>query len=300
MFFKDSRHKFLHILFLFIFIFPAVSQENSNENIQFTVLPGNSHTISNTLSASRDTACMSYQVLPRVVSTFGSDFAFFGIRFNTVELRVGMFGMLELETLKEQPLNFLTVPSGPYLWRGLLGYSVLLSFHRLANKMFGENGGFEIGLLFRHESEHYTAPFDIEGSDIEDMPPNIGDFFIFDIGIRLPIRKLELDIRLQNKFFLPYSTYSFGPGFDIVLRYKVLKQMHLFTSVFGEYLFRKDRQEQENYLIRSIGGIVIPGKIAELQIFAAVSTGYGKGLLSYIKENSFGWGIRVSVLNINN
>ena len=289
---------FLYSLLILICIVPAISEES--RDIQFTVLPGNSHTISNTLSASRDTACMSYQVVPRVVSTFGSDFAFFGIRFNSIELRAGMFGMLELETLTKQPWHFMTVPSGPYLWRGVLGYSIVFSFHRLADRIFGENGGFEIGLLFRHESEHYTAPFDIEGSDIEDLPPNIGDCFIFDIGLRIPVRKLELNFRLQNKFFFSASAYSFGPGFDIILRYKILKQMHLFISAFGEYFFRKDREEQENYLLRSIGGIVIPGKIAELQIFAAFSAGYGKGLLAYIKENNFGWGIRVGLLNINN
>ena len=63
---------------------------------------------------------------------------------------------------------------------------------------------------------------------------------------------------------------------------------------------RDDEKEQENYYLRSIGGIVIPGKTAELQVFAVFSAGYGKGLLAYIKENNFGWGIRVSILDVNN
>lgn len=290
------KYRLIIFFFLSINLFPLHSREN--KNVEFTVLPGNSHSISNTLSASRDTACMGYKVLPRVATTFGSDFAFFGIMFKDFELRAGMFGMLELETLTKQPWNFLTVPEGPYLWRGILGYSTVFSLHRLADKMFGIGGGFEIGLLFRHESEHYTAPFEIEGSIIEVLPPNIGDCIITDIGIRIPVKRLELDFRLQNKFFFPSSEYSFGPGIDIILRFKILRYMHLFSSIFSEYLFRKDRNGRENYYLGNITGIVFPGKIAELQIFSIFSTGYGKGLLSYIKENSIGWGIRVSVINV--
>ena len=146
-------------------------------------MPGDSHVISHRTSASRDTALIAYEVIPKVAVTTGGDFAFFGFRFMPAELRIGMFGMFEFSTVDPARANFLTVPSGPYVWRGLLGYSMALALPRAARRAFGEGADFEISAAFRHESEH---TIDGGGDDPTrfDGVPHIGDFGMLDVALQ--------------------------------------------------------------------------------------------------------------------
>jgi len=270
------------------------------------VMPGESHAISHALSASRDTALMGYQVLPRVVLTTGADFAFLGFGFAGLELRTGMFGMVEVQTVTEQPSAFLYVPAGPYTWRGLLGYSLALSLERLARDWLGPRAGLEAAVSFRHESEHWTGgpPADNElwGPRFADAP-HIGDFVMPDVALRAPAGPFDIDFRLQCKAFLPsYDNYSVGPGFDLIFRWLLTSWVHPFLSVFGEYLFGKteevggERVEvDDNYLVRGLLGVIFPGDVADIQIFAAVDHGHDKGVLVSRVETRFGWGIRIGL-----
>jgi hypothetical protein len=72
--------------------------ERCRKSMEFTFMPGDSHVISHKESASRDTALIAYQVIPKVAVTTGGDFGFFGFKFAPVELRLGMFGMFEFST----------------------------------------------------------------------------------------------------------------------------------------------------------------------------------------------------------
>ena len=264
------------------------------------LLPGESRSISHAHSASRDTALLAYQVLPHVVLTTGADFAVLGFRFSGIDLRAGMFGMIEVQTTEGQPLNFLTVPAGPYIWRGLLGYSVAVAPITLARRWLGPRGAIEGVVSFRHESEHFTGSREGNEGLYVDVP-DIGDFVMIDVAARGGTRLLVAELRLQNKFFLPTTSgYTNGPGADLVFRLEPLDRLHPFLAVFGEYLFGRPVEREgirgrypDNYLVRGLLGIVFVGRTADLQLFAAASVGHGKGLLAFEEELRIGWGIRI-------
>jgi len=270
--------------------------------IETKVLPGESRVISHTLSASRDTAVLGYQVLPRVALTTGADFSVLGFRFGGMELNAGMFGMVEVQTATKQPDAFLYVPSGPYLWRGLLGYSVALFLDEHSRRLLGPRGGLEIAISFRHESEHWTGGGGESGEDYDGVP-HIGDFVMPELALRAPIGVIDLEVRVQGKLFLPtYESYSFGPGADLILRWRTMDWIHPFMALFGEYLLGKTvedgagtREIPDNYLVRGLVGLIFPGKVADLQIYVALAQGHGKGLLASEEYFRFGWGIRIGL-----
>lgn len=261
------------------------------------MLPGSSHSISHSTSASRDTGLLAYQVLPRVVLTTGGDFAWLGLNIAGMEWRAGLFGMFEVQTVDGQPGNFLSVPRGPYLWRGLLGYSLAVSFERLAERWFGDQAKLEAAIAFRHESEHYTGsePMFVE-------VPNIGDFFMPEVAIQRAFGPLELTGRLQAKLFLPDRAYRIGPGADLILRWRALDWLHPLLAIFGEYLWARTGAEfdppvrlADNYLLRGLAGVVFPGVTADLQLVLALSKGHDKGLLAHHDEFRIGWAIRIAM-----
>jgi hypothetical protein len=295
------RNLFIPLIIVSVIGFSKVGQgeeERCRKPMEFTFMPGDSHVISHRESASRDTALIAYQVIPKVAVTTGGDFGFFGFRFAPVELRLGMFGMFEFSTVEPDRINFLTVPSGPYVWRGLLGYSAALSLHQLAARLLSPGDALEISVGFRHESEHYIGDDSIDPSEFDGVP-HIGDFILGDLAMRKGIGRFGLDIRIQNKFFIPtYDNYSFGPGGDLVLRMRALPFLFPFISVFGEYLFGKEPSDgttvDDNYLFRFLAGIIFPGRTADLQIYFSGEYGNEKGILVYEKGFRYGWGIRVA------
>ena len=267
-----------------------------------TVVPGDSRVISHATSASRDTGVLSYQVMPRVALSCGGDFALLGFHFAGLELRAGMFGLMEVETREPQPASFMNVPAGTYLWRGLLGYSLALSFGDIGERLMGSGGQMEIAVSFRHESEHYTGTRE-GGEPLYPEVPNIGDYFMPDLAVRKALGPVDLELRAQIKAFLPSSAYTAGPGADVVLRWRALPLLHPFVSFFfermlGRYIEWGDghRQIRDNTLVRGLVGVVIPGEAADLMLYCALSSGNGKGLLAYGEYKDIGWGIRVAFL----
>jgi hypothetical protein len=289
----------LLLVYLSMFLSLTVFASDHEKKVEFAFLPGDARIISHSASASRDTALIAYQVLPRVAVTTGGDVGFFGFRFAEMELRLGLFGMFELETAGPEPLNFLTVPAGTYLWRGLLGYSLAFSMEGFASRLLGQRGELEATLSFRHESEHYTGSAAVVEPLFQGVP-HIGDFLMLDLAMRKAVNRLDIELRVQNKFFLPTSSdaYSFGPGADFILRFHAGEWLFPFWSVFGEYLFAKRTAGareafEDNFLVRTLLGVLVAGKRADLQVYMAADMGHGKGLLSYDKEIRIGWGIRV-------
>lgn len=267
--------------------------------MEFAFMPGDSRVISHRESASRDTALIAYEVIPRVAVTTGGDFAFFGFRFAPVELRIGMFGMFEFSTVDPARANFLTVPAGPYVWRGLLGYSMSLSLRQLSAILLSPGDAIEVSAAFRHESEHTIDGGGENQSRFEGVP-HIGDFILLDLALRKGLGPFGIEVRVQNKFFLPtYDNYAFGPGGDLIFKWRALPMLHPFVSVFGEYLFPKDRANSEipvpdNYLVRWLAGIILPGTSADVQLYFSAEYGYEKGILALEKGFRYGWGIRVA------
>lgn len=277
----------------------SVAANAEDGSFDLSVLPGESRVISHARSASRDTGLLAYQVTPHVVLSTGGDFAFLGLGFRGLELRLGMFGLIEVQTAKPSPLNFMNVPGGPYLWRGLLGYSAALALDSVARNWLGADGALEVALSFRHESEHLTY------SSQEVDPryagiPNIGDFVMPDIALSKGLGDFILEVRVQGKVFLADRAYTFGPGADLVLIWRAFETVQPFFSAFGEYLIGgveksggEETEVEDNSLLRGLVGIIVPGRTADLQLALTLALGNDKGLLAYEEEFRFGWALRI-------
>ena len=292
--------------FLALLVAPSLGRAGEEEPpAPVTVMPGDARVISHSMSASRDVGALSYQVLPRVALGTGGDFAFLGFHFAGLELRAGMFGLIEVETRDPAPANFMSVPAGTYLWRGVLGYSAALSFGALGERLLGPRGQLELAVSFRHESEHYTGTRS-GGAPLYPEVPNVGDFIMPDLAIRKALGPVDLELRFQIKAFLPSTpayAYSAGPGADVILRWRAHRLFHPFLSFFAERLYGRYvpqgdsyRQIPDDTMIRGLIGVVIPGEAADLLVFAAASQGNGKGLLAFEEHRTIGWGIRVAFL----
>ncbi|MCP4599582.1 MAG: hypothetical protein GY847_03420 [Proteobacteria bacterium] len=62
------------------------------------------------------------------------------------------------------------------------------------------------------------------------------------------------------------------------------------------YLLKHSKQQRPpSWQLRRLVGVVIPGKVADLQIFMVISMGHGKGLLAYKEEINWVWGIRIGL-----
>ena len=280
------------------------SASADDDAVEWTLLPGSSRALSPALSASRDTALMGYQVTPRVVLTCGADFAFVGARFAGLELRAGMFGIIEVSSTTFQPASFMNVPAAPHVWRGLLGYSLALSLEEVARRWLGPRGGLEVAVVYRHESAHWTGMRSTTGPEYLDVP-YLGDFVMPEGAARVPIGPVDLDLRVQYKAFLPVGrsqAYRVGPGAEAIARARIHDALHPFVSVFGERVigrtldwYGERRRIPDLYLARGLVGVVVVGREAEMQVFFSAAAGHDKGLLAFENERRIGWGIRVNL-----
>jgi hypothetical protein len=281
-------------------------------------VPGASQKISHKNSASRDTASSGYQLTPYTVLTAGIDVALVGADFGDVSLRFGFFGMLELESgraidLRDdagKPKNILLPSAGSDYWRGVKGFQTSIAFDEAGEKLFGKRGLLEATLGLRHESEHYTGSNEGDGGqDFSDVP-HIGDFMLQDFAARIPSGPVDFEFRLQQKWFIPVDAgaangnlrlYTIGPGFDAIVRWRLLKWLHPFSSTFGEYLIGNQIRHEgkivrvpDNYLLRNLTGVAFVGPMGEVQVFTSVSVGHGKGLRVFDEELLWGGGVRIA------
>lgn len=270
--------------------------ENAAQHTGFEFL-GPAREISHSTSASRDTALVAIVFTPRLVRTAGADFAIASYAAEDFTLRLGVFGMLELfgEGRVAQALPFPVGDIG--LWRGLFGYSVAASFDTLARNLCGDHCGLEATLSFRHESEHHTASNDGITEAKYVGYPHIGDFVMPDIALRLPMGDWELTARAQAKIWVSrdaQAPYRFGPGGDVVVRWKVSDRIHPFTATFAEYYFAKDNLDA--YFIRNLTGVLLPSRYGEISLHFVSEVGNGKGFMVLQEEASFGVGARFGFL----
>jgi hypothetical protein len=246
---------------------------------------------------------MALTLTPYSVLTAGADVAILQWTLSQVSLRLGFFGLIELES--DRPFDGHTPDFIPRVnsafWRPQGGYSVALSFDRWAHDTLDRRAAFEVGLSLRHESEHFT------GSTAGDPPkygdvPHMGNFLLADVAIRLPVfRNFDLEIRFQNKVWLGTRAYSVGPGGDVIVRWRARQWMYPFSATFAEYMFGRrtrwddgrDVQVPDNYLIRNLTGLAFPGTVGEIQVFSSLEIGHGKGLNVYREEVRWGGGIRL-------
>ena len=308
--------KRLPVIALFIFfslgsVLPAQAgwKKPAEKDAGFEWFPGSARAVSHSLSASQDTAILGFAVTPYVKLSGGGDFAFFRVRLGDYSLRPGMFGMATLEGWESYELSDglagLLIPElGNSHYRGLLGVSASVEFEKLAEKLIGGRGVLEAVLSFRHESESYTTKrWGMDPAFV--TVPNIGQCIILEAAARVPVRRVDLEFRAQNKFFVGFGerpAYRFGPGADLIARWRLLKWLHPFTSTFVEYLFGNERGFEkmvvripDNYFIRNLTGVIFHSDAADVQLFLSFRVGHGKGLLAFREEFIFGGGVRLAV-----
>lgn len=256
---------------------------------------GPARTISHSSSASRDTALIGIVLAPRLVRTAGADFALASYTARDTSVRLGVFGMLELfgEGRVDQSLPFPTGDIG--LWRGVFGYSVAWSFDTFARDTCGDRCALEATLSFRHESEHYTASNDGATERKYVGYPHVGDFFMPDVAMRVPLGNWELTWRVQTKLWTSrdeQTPYRFGPGADVELRYRLHERVHPFTSTFAEYYVASGAPNA--YFLRNLTGIYVPSRYGDISLHFVTEIGHGKGFMVLQEEASFGFGMRFS------
>ncbi|MCB9369573.1 MAG: hypothetical protein H6507_10730 [Calditrichaeota bacterium] len=263
-------------------------------------MPGASRAINSGLSASRDATFPSWQYLPRETRTGGADFGFGAIYSKRTTLRLGFHGMLELESDNDHVEPYPGEDHSVNLWRGVFGFSTMFALDRLGEKTFGQGGNIEFGFSVRHESDHGYDDlwFHIFG------PPDVGNFVMPEAAVRIPLGKASFDLRAQDKVFFGDSydkSYTHGPGAELIARWRFRKGAYPFMSHYWEYLigelepysYRLKRKTPDNQYYRSLVGIVLPGKHADLALYSAMMAGNQKGLQEFKQQFTWGWGLRI-------
>jgi hypothetical protein len=269
-------------------------------------LPGASQAISHSMSASRDTALVGYQLTPHSVLTGGADVGLVELRSRDVSIRLGFFGFLEVESAAPFSLCHNVAAgvlpgAGFDFLRGHDGLHLAVAFRRAGEESFGRDGLLEVTMGFRHESDHYVGP-NVGGSATDySLVPQIGNFVLFDLAARIPHGKLTIELRAQTKVFtrwspagVPERDYTIGPGFDAIARWRLLSRLHPFASLFGEWLVGDwivreggSFRAPDDRLLRLLVGGIVPGRFGGVQLFSSVSVGNGKGLL--VLRNELLW-----------
>ena len=253
------------------------------------VLPGASRAINHALSASRDTALLGLALTPYSVLTAGGDVGLVKVALRDTSLRFGFFGMLELESDRpwsgRQP-DFLPRENSQF-WRAVGGWSLAASLDGLAQRTLGDGAALEASLSLRHESEHHT-----DGPRDEGIP-HIGNCVLADAAVRVPAGPVDVELRLQTKLFLGERSYTVGPGADLIVRWRLSRWVQPFSSTFAEVLLGAG-EVPDDVMLRNLTGVILPGRIGDLQVFTSVEIGNGKSLNVYKREARWGGGVRLA------
>lgn len=279
------------------------------EDVQIAVLPGASAVIDPSLSASRDTFALSYQVTPLPVLTAGGDVALVGLRRGDLELRFGFLGMLELQHHSSiddtNPKVILPTASGYVSWRGRTGLALAVSSRAIGRALGGTVA--EVVLSDQHESAHPAIGEDPAVAETV----IVGDFARLELGVRHRFGRWRLDTHVQASAFHPaprahYRFYDAGLGFDVALAWERHPRVHPFTSVHADRMWGRHDVEiagygvvdvPDWYNVRQLAGVSLPGIAhGSIQIYAALEIGHGHSLLAFQERLLVGGGVRLTLL----
>jgi hypothetical protein len=247
-------------------------------------------------SASRDAPAFGVAMAPRGIRTAAGEFGFSAYQGHGITVRPGFGGMLELEG-NEEPGFTLWPRQQIHFWRGAYAFQSAIAFDALGQRLCSRCA-LEATLRFRHESEHYTgANNGGPGIDYSDRPI-FGDAVVVDLASAFWRGRWLLMARVLNDFFVPdRSSYSFGPGIDLHLRYAAWNRLHPFLSGYAEYLFGTEHAGigyPDAFLVRGLLGVAVPGSLGDVMVFVSGDVGHRKGLAAYTKEATLGCGIRLA------
>lgn len=274
---------------------PGPETKRKRRRVRFGIL-GRSREITHSLSASRDTGALQMIIAPHPTLTGGGEFSFFSAAFSGLSLRLGFFGLIELESKGTLP-HVKLIAGDVRFWRGVYGFSFAVSLDELAKRWLGAGSALEFTVSWRHESEHQTG--DNNGvSPNEDYSgvPIIGNFVMPDVALRWRRGPISLITRVQWKIFTDERNYSHAPGVDLTLRWHLSRWAQPFVSFFGEYVFgKKDKRVPDHYLARGLLGVILPASFGHLSLFLSADIGHRKGLQVFTREATVGAGIRVAL-----
>ena len=287
-----------------------VTGEARADDVTWVWLPGAARGIPRTSSASRDTPVLEYAYGPRAQASIGVEPGVFEVRRTSTVFRFGLYGLVGLENATSDRF----FPPGE-LWRGLVGVSFALELPRLARDWLVPGSSLEVGLVVGHESDHATV-----ASSSTLAPPGPlaipfgggGDYLAPDIAVRLPAgRAVTITLRLEDRIYFNELPLLVGartasdvvaddlheglvnaPGADLVVRWRAVPWAEPQLAVFAEHLFPHDAFVPDGQFLRAMAGVVLPGRVGELEPFASFDGGNGKGLLVQERELRFSVGLR--------
>jgi hypothetical protein len=260
---------------------------------------GPARRIPRTWSASRDTPAMSLGILPRDIRTAGAELAMATWTGDTVSVRTGFAGLIELESNGETEsfANLFPHGSGTILWRGSYAYYGAVAFDALAARWCA-TCALEVAAQYRHESQHYTGGNSGgEGMDVS-AQPYVGDDVIVDVAARRDVGQWRFAARATGMVFIPgRSSYAGGPGIDLHARLRT-RWLDPFVSVYGEYLVGTElrgRRWDDAYLVRVLAGVALPSALGDVMVYVAADAGNRKGIRGLTEEATLGAGVRLAL-----
>jgi hypothetical protein len=262
-----------------------------------TWMPGNSREIPKTASASRDAPVSGLVFAPRVAAKGAADLAVASIDAGGIALRPGFYGFFELEHANRGLSGPLPLPgegSGPMLWRGSFGLSLMMDADRLARSWFGPRGAIEWGVTAGHESDHITgASFDDAPAPSDIPDGGGGNFLLYEAALRASLgSKLEAWARLQDRAYFQ-GPILHAPGAEAGVRWHLAPHAEPLVSVFGEALLVNQEQGvRDGGFFGVLAGLAAPGAAGELLPYVALDVGNGKGLLINRREAVGSIGVR--------
>jgi hypothetical protein len=274
-----------------------------------TWLPGPARGIERTTSASRDTPVFEYAYGPRAQAAIGVEPGIVAFARRDVVTHIGFYGLVGLENATDTRVF---PPSE--LWRDLVGASITWELPRLARAWLSRGADLELGLVVGHEDDHATS-----GSTAELQTPaesaipfgGGGDFLGLDVAERLPWHAFTLTVRLEDRIYFNAFPLIVGDrtasdvvadylheglaqaaGADLIVRWHAKRWAEPQLAIFAEHLFARDPFVDDGAFFRAMLGVVLPGRVGELEPFGSFDAGNGKGLLIDRRELRLSFGVR--------
>ena len=260
---------------------------------------GAARRIARSWSASRDTPTMNLLIVPRDVRTAGGELAFASWRGDSLTVRLGFAGLIELESdgTTEAFGNLFPRATGAILWRGSYAYVTAVALDRLGARLC-PRCALEVAAQYRHESQHYTGSNRGDAGMDVSAEPYVGDDLIVDAAVAQRTARWAFAARAVGMVFVPgRSSYAGGPAIDLHARFTGAR-LQPFVSVYAEYLVGDElvgRRFPDAYLARTLVGVAVPGALGDTMIYLSADVGHRKGIRGLTEEATLGVGVRLAL-----
>jgi hypothetical protein len=249
-------------------------------------------------SASRDAPAFALAFAPRGIRTAATELALATLPARGVTIRPGFYGLIELEGDARDGAFRLWPSQEIALWRGAYGVQAAVALDALGARLC-HGCTLEATGMFRHESEHHTAPNDGTSSTDHSGRPLVGDAVVVDLAGAFPAGRYLVAPRLAYQAFLPgRSSYRAGVALDVHARYTGWARAQPFVSGYAERRAggaMDGRRYQDAYLLRALAGVAIPSSLGDLMLYGSADVGHRKGLAADTEEATVGLGVRLAL-----